>query len=72
VQMYNKIVSEGKIPESLIILVVTAVCVLCIRPLLIIVHPSQIENALMEWSTDEQISLQFSDDVASSRYDDFI
>lgn len=67
-QTYNKIVAEGKIPECLIILVVTAVCFLCIiEPLLTSTHLFQIENALKEWSTGEQISLQFSDDVASSR-----
>jgi archaellum component FlaF (FlaF/FlaG flagellin family) len=69
VETYNKMVATGKIPEAVIILVVTAVCVPYIYgPCLTMANIFlQVENALKEWSSGEYVALQFSDDVASSR-----
>jgi hypothetical protein len=62
-------VGIGKVPEFVIILVVTAVRVRPITGLLLMMANLllQVENALMEWSSGDHIALQFSDDAASSR-----
>jgi hypothetical protein len=69
VQTYKKMVGIGKVPEFVIILVVTAVRVRPITGLLLMMANLllQVENALMEWSSGDHIALQFSDDAASSR-----
>jgi hypothetical protein len=72
VQTFKKLCTMKQIPDSIIILVVTAVRLISAKVVPkctnISYCESQAENAITEWSTGEYIPIQFSEEVCSRRY----